>query len=463
MCGQEYCDSYRCQWNATAPTPFCGQYTCGNFSGNATACNRMGRHQGCDYHKETSTCSSSYGNFGRHMSWGMQARETAENLMAGHWFSTQRQGHCNGTEPDKECSWRVAAVDKVANASCVNGKIVAEVEKVNASCFAALPDGGKNKTTDGFITCFFESLFGNSSTGAPALDGNRLQTLDDAATLRNKIESLWLGAFESDDPADGGCAPAASHNVPDPSGTPRPSDIEALTLYVRGSKPATSLVNRNSGDAGAIVLQALLCDDGDCSLPEALRAPGQRGAVLTQVSAQINTLTGQYAECANNGTAWSCAAKWECWCDSYDNNDGGNPCDGHDDRRVCPCKIWGGCGGGQWPVNSDDSIAVGRRSLKSAEGLPAELAAVAAASNEYSTTAGGQCASDAADGDVCTWAASAGPWVSADADCVEAAVRQAVQAAQAVGQAAAAAGEAALGLAFAPGSACLLGDSAAQG
>ena len=48
------------------------------------------------------------------------------------------------------------------DASCVNGKIVAEVEKVNASCFAALPDGGKNKTTDGFITCFFESLFGNT-------------------------------------------------------------------------------------------------------------------------------------------------------------------------------------------------------------------------------------------------------------------------------------------------------------
>ena len=47
--------------------------------------------------------------------------------------------------------------------------------------------------------------------------------------------------------------------------------------------------------------------------------------------------------------------------------------------------------------------------------------------------------------------------------CVEAAVRRAVQTAQVVGQAAAAVGEAALVRAFAPGSACLLGDSAAQG
>ena len=146
----DYCDNGECQWNATAATPYCGAFTCGNYTNNATMCKVMSRH-GCYYDKSKSACSGGYSRHGG--SWGMQARQTAENLMAGHWYSTQSQGHCNGT--NKECAWRLAAVDKVANASCVNGKIVAEVEKVNASCFARLADP-KNMTTDGWIECFFQ-------------------------------------------------------------------------------------------------------------------------------------------------------------------------------------------------------------------------------------------------------------------------------------------------------------------
>ena len=42
----------------------------------------------------------------------------------------------------------------VAQATCINGKIIAEVMKVNASCFNALTDP-TNQTLDGWIECFF--------------------------------------------------------------------------------------------------------------------------------------------------------------------------------------------------------------------------------------------------------------------------------------------------------------------
>jgi hypothetical protein len=120
---------------------------------------------------------------------------------------------------DSPSARRVAEVESVKNATCINGKIVAEVEKLNASCFAALPDA-KNMTTvrysavhsdlpthlppprssppslalkagwrrqDGWIECFFNSLFGNRTTDSPALGGNWLRSLEDAAALRDKI------------------------------------------------------------------------------------------------------------------------------------------------------------------------------------------------------------------------------------------------------------------------------------
>ena len=176
----------------------------------------------------------------------------------------------------------------------------------------------------------------------------------------------------------------------------------------------------------------------------------------------------------NNGTSFTCAADWECWCRSYGGGDS-NPCDSNDesdgDTRVCPCKLWGGCGGGQWPVDSDSSVAVGRKSMKQAavaagEPVPASLVTLAAAAHVFSTTAGGDCdglGNPAAPDGLCTWsAASMSSWVSADAECVEEFVVTAVKAAEAAAAEGAkgeqvdiaAAGEAALLEAFALGSSC---------
>ena len=41
-------------------------------------------------------------------------RDTVQGLMAGHWYSTQGDGHCN--ETSETCGWKTVAVKKVVNA-----------------------------------------------------------------------------------------------------------------------------------------------------------------------------------------------------------------------------------------------------------------------------------------------------------------------------------------------------------
>ena len=325
-------------------------------------------------------------------------RDTVTNMMDGFWFSTQTVGHCNAsseTETEEagaeQCTWRVAEVKNVVRSDCVNGQIVKAVVKRNSSCFNALPQPD-NRTTDGWIECFFNSLLGNHTTDQPSIAGSALDKDDDVSKLRQAVLDLWLTGF------NGSCPSVASNNTADPPGTPSPRGVETLQLYVDG--PATNLTNRNSADAAALVANAIhaaflpdLCavyGGGACD--EADEADPRIGRVLTAATVSLNTLHGQFADCNIVNGSYHCFARWECWCEhDWGGNNGQdrNPClengDGHDD---CPCQAWGGCGGGKWgkpPANG--ALAVGKRTN-------AAVPATDAAGHEYSTPAGGECGSE---------------------------------------------------------------------
>ena len=349
-------DHWECKWNTTAATPYCGEFMCANYT-TAASCNAQ---SDSDCAWDAGTCRG-----GWHSSPSHKWRETTEAMMAGHWYSTQAVGKCNSTDTateaeDGDCAWRVAEVLNVVNADCVNNKIIAEVERRNASCFNALPTGQKgNRSSDGWITCLFHGLLGDRATGSPALKGGGLNTLAEVQELRSEILKLWTGAFMSDDSVTG-CPTIPSNNTADPfDATQAPVGVEPLTLFVKGElqldatqpDPASMagvLTNRNSMDAPAFVLDALwrtarptLCSEsgtsGDdaCLLPHSLLGDSSVSAdtVVTQVKVLANTFYGQFANCAPaadapwiaaaiaNGTAvldatddaatWTCAADCE--------------------------------------------------------------------------------------------------------------------------------------------------------
>lgn len=362
------------------------------------------------------------------------------DVLCRYWFSTQTVGHCNATtepESDEQCTWRVAEVKKVVRADCVNGQIIAAVLMRNASCFAALPPGERtNRTTDGWIGCFFNSLLGNHSSGQPALAGTVLETDADVAALRQAVLGLWLDGFS------GSCPAVPSENLPDPPATRRPPAVQVLTLYLTelptGGGGTANMTNRNSADAPAVIgaafysaLRLDLCAAGDSESCAVL--PELSLAVLTAAKVRLNTLHGQYANCSLMNGSYHCFGDWECWCEHDDWGGGGgsddqNPClrNGDSGDDYCPCLAWGGCGGGKWgPPPADGTLAVGRRRAKQPS------AAFTVGGHEYSTTAGGECDGSSAK-KTCSWkAVDQSSWRAATLACVEAAVVAALDAATA--------------------------------
>lgn len=283
----------------------------------------------------------------------------------------------------------------------------------------------------------------------------------------------------------GGCPPVPSKNTADPSTSVTPYGVKKLSLFVRDTDTAHDMTNRNSADSKAMVLDAIYTaarahscaagqqENGCQELPESVFAGAFAGRVVTSVVVEVNTFFGQFGACKKDpdDNAWHCAADWECWCDQWggggNGNSNPNPClRNGDDGRLCMCDIWGGCGGGQWdgcpdggcPAVADNALTVGRHSLAHAASsslsaisatavASAEaLRALAVSAHEFSTTAGGRCSEDEEAKDsvdsflgkddspfkgVCTWSleSSSHALRSADADCLEAAMLTAAEAA----------------------------------
>lgn len=112
----------------------------------------------------------------------------------GTWYSTREEGECKpGATPasDPNCFWKVKQEGRTVNASCVDGNVIAVVEKVRPDCFKACPQP-TNQTSSCYLRCFFNTMVGNASA--------KLEAMPAADILRP-----FTNSFSSSDPATGGC------------------------------------------------------------------------------------------------------------------------------------------------------------------------------------------------------------------------------------------------------------------
>lgn len=119
----------------------------------------------------------------------------AERL-GGLWYSTPVEAQCN-TDASVSCQWRELAKIKVVNASCANANVLRYVEREGEACFAGCtPADRADPTSDCATLCFFETLLGKGAnfpnSTSPGLSGTA-------------VVAAFAAAFESDDPAQGGC------------------------------------------------------------------------------------------------------------------------------------------------------------------------------------------------------------------------------------------------------------------
>ena len=121
------------------------------------------------------------------MEWRVALAAKLGDGTSGNWYSTQTKGNCD--DEGQQCYWRVVENVKIANATCVNSRIVNLVESSDKDCFAKCDD--KAALGDCYTTCFMEAILGNNSTQAPIPTATILGIFNDA--------------FSSDDVSKGGC------------------------------------------------------------------------------------------------------------------------------------------------------------------------------------------------------------------------------------------------------------------
>lgn len=128
-------------------------------------------------------------------------------VMDGTWYSTAEPGKCAEGKLTPDCWWYVAEEKRTVNQTCVDGNVIAAVQANRPNCWKDCPDGqGKNVTSACFLTCLFETLLGNSTSGIKPM-------------TRDAIIAPFVKSFESKDPSNGGCADV---HVPKPKPTPTP-------------------------------------------------------------------------------------------------------------------------------------------------------------------------------------------------------------------------------------------------
>ena len=358
-----------CSWASSASGgASCGPFNCSTVA-NKTGCNTAFN---CQWSREVGSEGACISQGGTGPTPVDIWRDDLDTIVTdGHWYSTQGVSECSGANKGLPCTWRVAAVESVKLASCVNAAMVSAVLSRNASCFAGCPrlpphaggggsgGGGSIDTkSDCYIRCLFDGLLGNSSTGAPPLHGTGNAT---GRALIRAFENAFL-------PEDQGGCPELPHGKEAADPPPEPGQlvgVRELALYTLTH--AGNLSNGNAGDAAGAAM-ALLSQMREAAAGRG----GTRGETVasigvyvgprvTRVKAELNSLFGEFTRCRElpvaaaaagaatltSGATMACAPDWHCMCMPREGDNDPPHCHTLFEDNPCECASWGGC-----PINS---------------------------------------------------------------------------------------------------------------
>jgi hypothetical protein len=152
-------------------------------------------------------------------------------MLNGTWYSTRHEGQCApGQELGKDCWWRVKETINTVNATCVNNRLVANVQTKRPACWQGCPQP-KNISSDCFIECLFETMIGNE-TSTPVV-----QPMAPA-----DIIAPFVKAFAKE--AEGGCpvvhvTPKPPTPAP-PTPAPGPAPSARYNCFLRKCYPSSN-------------------------------------------------------------------------------------------------------------------------------------------------------------------------------------------------------------------------------
>lgn len=118
----------------------------------------------------------------------------------------QEGGQCKEGESHADCWWELKETKRTINATCADTRVIEAVQAKRPECWKECPvKEAENRTSACFLTCLFDTILGNATTGLKGM-------------TRDEIVKPFEKAFSSAVPAEGGC----SSVKPEPPAPPHP-------------------------------------------------------------------------------------------------------------------------------------------------------------------------------------------------------------------------------------------------
>jgi hypothetical protein len=119
-----------------------------------------------------------------------------------YWFSTASAGDCAAAGAGPDCTWRLVATTRKIVARCLETRVTDAVRKQDPACFSACPQP-QNASTACVVNCYMGAILGPTGGTGLLQPGQGVDP--------QLIVEAWEAAFDSADPAKGGCPDAPAH------------------------------------------------------------------------------------------------------------------------------------------------------------------------------------------------------------------------------------------------------------
>ena len=124
--------------------------------------------------------------------------------VSGYWYSTTDAGDCSIPNATSSCTWKLEATTRKIVAQCLETRVTEAVRKAGPACFSGCAQP-QNSSSPCVVGCYMSTILGVEG-------GSRLIATGEGIDPQLIVQA-WEAAFDSADPAKGGCpdAPAAAN------------------------------------------------------------------------------------------------------------------------------------------------------------------------------------------------------------------------------------------------------------
>ncbi len=123
--------------------------------------------------------------------------------VSGFWYSTVDAGDCSAPNVTSSCTWKLQETTRKIVAECLETRVTGALRKAKPACFQACAQPN-NSSSPCVVECYMSTILGAAGGSREIAQGEGIDP--------ELIVEAWESAFDSSDPAKGGCPDAPIAN-----------------------------------------------------------------------------------------------------------------------------------------------------------------------------------------------------------------------------------------------------------